>query len=857
MKISIYLFSFFSLLFLPVISHAQADTPGIIPTPQHWQWQDGSTDFSTTTTIVLGNGTNKHDHFTAEQVKKDLADLYNIKVDIKQENEVSDIQGAIVIGDPSKSEMVRSFVKKDELTDKMEKEGYVLKITGSSVVIAAQAETGRFYGAMSLNQLLESSDSSTLRNISISDYPAMKFRGVSDDMSRGQVSSEKNIKKVIRFLSKYKMNSYLPYMEDIIHFKEFPEIGKGRGRFTRNEVQELQQYAKQYHVKFIPDFETLGHQENLLNLEQFRKYAEYPGAASFNTQSDSAVHFVKQLIGDISPWFDSNYFHIGGDESFDVGLGDSKAAVSRYGLATVNANYYKKIYNSLRSRGKKVIMYGDMLLRNPMTLSQIPEDIIIMDWHYGATDEFPSTETFAQAGQPFIVSPGISNWSRLYPNQSAAWVNTYHFTMAGFKNGAIGSITSSWGDMGGPNFRELNYRGYSYAAECAWNPEGADGKSIDRRFNSLFFGSTSPQLAGIQNLLNRISEDIYYPAVWRHPFDRLEDYKNNHHLSLLNETTDLQRTSAAVRQMVATVKPELKKNQQELDYYTYVADLAHWVAESIDYARWMQRISKNYITNQDRKPYRQKGIDWGNRLSNEITTLQSRFDKLWLRTNRKANLDLVNRLFNYQKIYLDNIVQALRKNSWDTSFKISSRFIAANGATDSSDIHEVYLRKSFNLNPQKHIKKAYLQMVGDSYVTLYLNGKKVGETVAKREGSLGIDLKRSKYWNVTKQLNSKSKNEIAARVISYQQLPQSVKESVSWLHDRTASANIYLKVEYKDGSKQIIKSNRYWKTSTSKQNDWTSIAFDDDDWLPASIVDGPATVYKPQFQDGLPSFVTF
>jgi len=858
MKTLKYSFSLLLLLIIPLVTHARENNPGIIPTPQHYQWQDGSTDFSNLTTIVLGNGTNDQDHFTAEQIQKDLSALFNIKVDIQSEKSVSNVQHAIVIGDPAQSDLIRNQVKAAELTDKMEKEGYVLKLNGSSVVIAGKSETGRFYGAMSLNQMLESSDSSTLKNISISDYPSMKFRGVSDDMSRGQVSTEENIKKIIRFMAKYKMNSYLPYMEDIIHFKDYPEIGEDRGRFTRGEVDELQNYAKKYHVDFIPDFETLGHQENLLNMKKFWKYAEYPGAASFNTQSDSAVNFVKQLMGDIIPWFDSDYFHIGGDESFDVGMGASRRAVNRYGLATVNANYYKKIYNYVKSHGKKVIMYGDMLLRNPMTLSQIPDDLIIMDWHYGATDEFQSTKVFAEAGQPFIVSPGISNWSRLYPNQSAAWVNTYHITMDGYKNGALGSITSSWGDMGGPNFRELNYRGYAYDAECAWNPKGADGETIDHRFNALFFGSTRSQLAGIQNLLNQVSEDLHYPEVWMHPFDLLDRFEDgNFNISFLNETTDIHRITDAVKRQVATVKPELKRNKQQLDYYTFVADLADWTAETVEYARWMKRISNNYITPDDRKPYQQKGIEWGSQLRDEVGSLQSRFDDLWLRTNRKANLDLINTLFKYQQIYLDNMVQSLRQNAWDTSYEIPSQFIAANGTTDDNAIRKVYLRKSFTLDSGKKIQHAYLQLVGDSHASLYLNGKKIGESVAKREGSLDINLKRSKYWDVADQLNAKSGNEIAARVISYQQIPQSVKQSASWLHDRPASANIYLKIEYADGNVQTVQTNRYWKTQTSEQKGWTSVNFDDDDWLPAAVVDGPATVYKPAFEEGLPSYLTF
>jgi hypothetical protein len=830
-----------SIFLLPLTSQAQNKAPAIIPTPQHWQWQNGSTDFSQIKTIVLAGGTNQQDHFTAKQIQQALSNIFNIKVNITSKNDVSGGENVIIIGDPSQSKMLSQHISNAKWTSKMDTAGYVLKLNDGTVAIAGKSAKGRFYGAMSLNQLLGSTHSSTQRDISISDYPSMKIRGLSDDMSRGQVSTEKNIKKIIRFLAKYKMNWYQPYMEDIIHFKSFPEIGKNRGRFTQKEVEELQKYAQKYHVDFVPDLETLAHQGNLLYLKPFQKYAEYPGSSAFNTQSDSAVNFVKQLVGDILPWFDSDYFHIGGDESFDVGRGASKTAVNTFGLATVQADYYRKINDFVRSHGKKVIMYGDMVLRHPATLAQLPDSLIIMDWHYGATDEYPSVKEFSRAGQPFIVSPGVSSWYRLYPNQSAAWVNTYNLTKEGYQHGALGSVTSTWGDYGGPNFRELNYRGYSYLAECAWNPTEANGQTVDQRFDELFYGSRDTRLAGIQNLLNQISEKINYYDLWKHPFDRLHSFEHNHRggVSFLNNATDIERISQSIVRLDSTLKPKLKRNQQQLDYFSYEANLAGWAAHSLKYARWMQRIKKNHITLKERKSYQQKAIHRGQKLENEISALQSRFDKLWLRTNRKANLDLINKLFQYQKIYLNSIVQSLKHHVWDTSYKISSKFIAANGASKDHPINKVYLRKSFSTDSGKKIDQAYIQEVANSDITLYLNGHKVGDNIAKN-GSLGLALKRSKYWKVGDLLHSDSKNVIATSVNSYGSSP--------------ASANIYLKIKYSDGSTQIIRTDHYWKANTSKQPNWTDAGYDDSYWLPATDVDAPYTVYKPNFDQGLPSY---
>ena len=105
---------------------------------------------------------------------------------------------------------------------------------------------------MSLIQLLEKSKDNTLPAISIIDWPDMKMRGISDDISRGQVSTLDNFKKIIRNLARYKMNVYMPYLEDMVQLDSYPSIGKGRGALSKQEVKELVDYAGKYFIDVIP-----------------------------------------------------------------------------------------------------------------------------------------------------------------------------------------------------------------------------------------------------------------------------------------------------------------------------------------------------------------------------------------------------------------------------------------------------------------------------------------------------------------------------------------------------------------------------------------------------------------------------
>jgi hypothetical protein len=115
-------------------------------------------------------------------------------------------------------------------TPEMHAEGYFLEIKTGYITILAQTPHGLFNGLMTLCQIIRSAGHSELPGLLIADYPAMSWRAVSDDFSRGQVSTMDDFKKIIRFLAAYKFNVYMPYYEDLIRLEKYPQIGQGRRR---------------------------------------------------------------------------------------------------------------------------------------------------------------------------------------------------------------------------------------------------------------------------------------------------------------------------------------------------------------------------------------------------------------------------------------------------------------------------------------------------------------------------------------------------------------------------------------------------------------------------------------------------
>ncbi|MFX1597046.1 MAG: glycoside hydrolase family 20 zincin-like fold domain-containing protein, partial [Promethearchaeota archaeon] len=81
-------------------------------------------------------------------------------------------------------------------------QGYLLISKDSKFIIEANSLKGIFYGVQTFIQILNSSqDRLSINEMRILDFPALQIRGVSDNISRGQAPTIKNLKKFIEELS--------------------------------------------------------------------------------------------------------------------------------------------------------------------------------------------------------------------------------------------------------------------------------------------------------------------------------------------------------------------------------------------------------------------------------------------------------------------------------------------------------------------------------------------------------------------------------------------------------------------------------------------------------------------------------
>lgn len=701
-------------------------------------------------------------------------------------------------------------------------QSYELSIIPSKISIIAKSEQGLFYGLKSLEQIIFLADTKTLPCVKIVDYPNMEWRGISDDISRGQVSTLENFKKIISFLARYKMNIYMPYIEDVFTFDAYPEIGKNRGALTKKEAAEIVKYAHENFIEVIPIFQTLGHYENILSLPEYLKLAEFPGAASLNVSSPEIYKFLETAFDELFEVFPSEYFHIGADESYDVALGESSFLLDSLSLAEIHLRHYLKVYEICSKKNKKVLIYSDMLLHHQEVLDRLPKDIIIVDWHYRPQNFYESTKLFNQKGFKYLVSPSVWNFTSSFPVYQNAFSNIKVIIENGIENNSIGVINSCWGDFGSETFRELNYWGYAWSAQCSWSYNKSNAGAFSINFFNDYFQEKDE---GFYNVFVNLSfplNQIYYYDLWQHPLLKFrESVWWESRVSPSAKQSWMELTYQYLDKEIKRLSKKAKRNADNLKILKLTNDFNKFYGEKIEFQKEFEKVALGYRDELDLK----KISFLATNCIAKLRLLKKDYEELWLRYYKKDNLEMIledkfDRLIQYFEESLEKLKIYEKEKRFDIfDPTIKSEWIAS---SDSLANKAVFVKKiKFDTLPSRVI----LQLIGESRAIIYLNGEKLEETFARRSLSFWVERKRIKWIDITSKLKL-GENEIKVEAYNYGK-------------GRAAAFNVASNIQ---------------ELNTSVENGWFELKSDGSLAKP-KIYNYRAIVIEPNFQTGRKSFI--
>ncbi len=399
---------------------------------------------------------------------------------------------------PEKLKKVYSLIPQDEsgITISFnigngDDESYEIKITTNEIEISANSEKGGFYALQTLRQIFKEDKIPCLY---IKDYPDFKYRGFYHDATRGKIASVETIKRLIDTMAYLKLNSLQLYVEHTYEFKETKNLAKDKGAYTQSDLREIDAYCKENFIEFIPSLATFGHLFELLEQKEYnhlRAIENYTAEPNFwndrmahhtvNPLKSESFQLIKSLLDQYCESFSSDIFNICCDETFDLSV------LCGEKTGEVYADFVKKIIAHLKSKGKKVMMWADILLQHPEFIEQIPEDTYFLNWGYDANPDEDNIRKFAALNRHQIVCPGTSSWSRFCENVKIGTSNISLMAEYGKKYNADGVLNTNWGDWGNPASIENATYGLTVGAEKSWSADTVINSIFDENINKLIY----------------------------------------------------------------------------------------------------------------------------------------------------------------------------------------------------------------------------------------------------------------------------------------------------------------------------------------------------------------------------------
>jgi len=535
----------------------------LVPCPAHIEYREGHFPISAQTRVVAAAGDTPAcaaaDHFVhmlEEQTSTRLARAHS--------SETADIVFATAPDSDLPSE------------------AYTLEISASGARVCASEAAGLFYGAVTLWQLMTSSDAlpAALPALRIEDRPRFAWRGFMLDSAR-HIQSTAQVKRLIDQAARHKLNTFHWHLVDDqgwrLEIKRYPkltEVGAWRipagkagvgpdgqplrygGFFTQSQAREIVAYASARHITVIPEIEMPGHAQAAI--------ASYPELGSSGTKppvsadwgihewlfnvEDSTFEFLQNVLREVMAIFPSHYIHIGGDEAAKQQWRNSpkiQKRIAELGLENEDALqswFVRRIGKFLTENGRRLLGWDEILEGGPL-----PESAAVMIWR-----EMKSAAHAVRSGHDIVATPDIpyylnyvqstasdepSSHGNLTPLQA---VYEFEPVPADFNEAEVGRILGIQGNVWTEHIRlatgleHMVFPRLSAVAETAWSPQ-------NRRDWQEFLHRLVPQMGRLARGGIRAADSAFAVAIDAQP-DGLSHAKvtlsNQAHFGELRYTLD-------------------------------------------------------------------------------------------------------------------------------------------------------------------------------------------------------------------------------------------------------------------------------------------------------------------------------
>lgn len=357
-------------------------------------------------------------------------------------------------------------------------EEYHLIVQQNNIQIIAKTEKAAFYGLVTLKQLQNENEIETQEII---DKPDLKVRGLMLDISRAKVPQVSTIKKIIDLMAELKYNHLELYVEGFSYeYQSIPDALTDKNYLTKEEYLDIEKYAIEKYIDFVPNQNGFGHMSDWLALDMFKELAECPDGfeiwgckrapSTLDPTSPKSFELVKQMYDEMLPFTKSKYFNMNFDEPYELGHGKSKQQCLKTSIEDVYIDYLEKLAKVVRNHNKTPMIWGDVLIKHPDKIFKLSKDIVFIDWGYNKTYDFINhAKMLEELKVKYLLAPGTSSWSSITGRFIDMKETIEKSSVAAKQHQGLGILLTDWGDMGHLQYLPFSYLGFIYAAMLSWS----------------------------------------------------------------------------------------------------------------------------------------------------------------------------------------------------------------------------------------------------------------------------------------------------------------------------------------------------------------------------------------------------
>ena len=288
----------------------------------------------------------------------------------------------------------------------------------------------------------------------------MKQLGLMVDCSRNAVLTVDAAKRLVDILSTLGYTYLELYTEDTYEVTGEPHFGCFRGRYSKEEIRELDAYCLAHKMTLKPCIQTLGHLESMFYWGEYDRVRDCVNILLAEDEKTYAL--IDRMFASLADCYSCREVNIGMDEALLVGHGKYFRRHGAVPPREIMRRHLSRVVGIAEKYGFTCDMWGDLFyhmayddLSGEASIEEskkaIPEHVHIIYWDYYHLDgDFydKRIKEYRALTDKLKFAGGVWTWRGFCPDTTFALHTTESSMRACLENGIEDYLQTAWGDDG-------------------------------------------------------------------------------------------------------------------------------------------------------------------------------------------------------------------------------------------------------------------------------------------------------------------------------------------------------------------------------------------------------------------------